>query len=133
MDSSDRVEQGIVFSCTTSRGTRIEVQLMVCSPHILRLKMCPDLELRDLESLLEIKDDHARVKLLIYLAPIFQGLPTAVLITLWTQVQAGMFAHYRPNALADIRLMSLAVAKLGGAEAITETIRAIQDVGRWWP
>jgi len=25
------------------------------------------------------------------------------------------------------------IAKLGGAEAVAETFRAIQDVGRWWP
>ena len=25
------------------------------------------------------------------------------------------------------------IAKLGGEEAIAETFRAIQDVGRWWP
>ena len=25
------------------------------------------------------------------------------------------------------------IAALGGPEALVETVRAIQDVGRWWP
>jgi len=34
---------------------------------------------------------------------------------------------------ADLPALAPVIAALGGAEAVAETCRAIQDVGRWWP
>jgi len=33
----------------------------------------------------------------------------------------------------DLIALVPVLTALGGAEAVAETIRAIQDVGRWWP
>jgi hypothetical protein len=35
--------------------------------------------------------------------------------------------------LTELSDLGPVIAKLGGKDAIIETIRAIQDVGRWWP
>jgi len=55
IDSYDKVEDGVIFHCVTSKGKFVDVRLNVCTPHILRFRMCPDPKLRDVESLLEIK------------------------------------------------------------------------------
>jgi len=34
---------------------------------------------------------------------------------------------------ADLPALAPVIAALGGVEAVVETFRAIQDVGRWWP
>jgi len=39
----------------------------------------------------------------------------------------------RRDLLADLRAPEPVIATLGGAGAVAETFRAIQDVGRWWP
>ena len=41
-------------------------------------------------------------------------------------------AHAR-DLLMDLSALVPVLAALGGAEAVAETFRAIQDVGRWWP
>ena len=57
MNSYDKVKDGVIFHCITSKGKSVDIQLTICTPYILRFRMCPDPELRDVESLLEIKRD----------------------------------------------------------------------------
>ena len=56
MASLARVDRGIVCTCTTSEGHRVDVEITVCSPHIVRLRMCPDSALQDVPSLLDIRE-----------------------------------------------------------------------------
>ncbi|GAJ12243.1 unnamed protein product, partial [marine sediment metagenome] len=56
-DSYEKVKDGLVFHCTTSRGNRVDARLTVCTPHIIRFRMCPDDELRDVKGLLHIKEE----------------------------------------------------------------------------
>ena len=44
----------------------------------------------------------------------------------WGQTQLG-------ELMADLRALAPVISALGGSEAVGETFRAIQDVGRWWP
>jgi len=37
------------------------------------------------------------------------------------------------DLLGDLAALGVLIARLGGAAAITETMQAIEDVGRWWP
>jgi hypothetical protein len=37
------------------------------------------------------------------------------------------------NAFSDLTALAPVILALGGDEALMETARAIQDVGRWWP
>jgi len=56
-DSYEKVKDGLVFHCTTSRGNHVDIYLTVCTPHIIRFRMCPDGELRDVKTLLDIKEE----------------------------------------------------------------------------
>ncbi len=57
MDSYDKEKDGIIFHCTTSLGDNVDVRLTVCSSHILRFRMCPDVKLRNVKGMLEITQD----------------------------------------------------------------------------
>jgi alpha-D-xyloside xylohydrolase len=57
MASFDKTANGVVFHCTGSRGTSVDVILTVCTPEILRVQMCPDPALKNVKGLLEIKED----------------------------------------------------------------------------
>jgi hypothetical protein len=37
------------------------------------------------------------------------------------------------NLLSDLSFSAPLIARLGGDDALRETIEAIKDVGRWWP
>jgi len=56
MDSCEKVKDGVVFHCTTSRGKSVDIQLNVCTPHILRFRMCPDAKMKDIKGL-EVKEE----------------------------------------------------------------------------
>jgi len=51
---------------------------------------------------------------------------------LTTEAPPGALVVSAVHGLGGIGKTTL-VAALGGAEAVAETFRAIQDVGRWWP
>ena len=55
-DSYEKVKDGLVFHCTTSQRNQIDISLTVCTPHIIRLRICPDSELRSVKGLLDIKE-----------------------------------------------------------------------------
>jgi hypothetical protein len=64
------------------------------------------------------------------------AIATAVgadLYSLWTETLPLLARRTRNDLLADLRALEPVVARLGGPEAVAETFRAIQDVGRWWP
>jgi hypothetical protein len=67
------------------------------------------------------------------LAPRLAQLPCQYLYPLWQETLHLLAARTRKNLLLDLGALSPAIAALGGAEAVAETFRAIQDVGRWWP
>jgi len=53
----EKIENGVVFHCTTNKGHRVQVEVSICSPHIIRLQMYPNLEWKNKKSLIEIKED----------------------------------------------------------------------------
>ena len=57
MDSYEKAAEGVAFHCTTSQGKSVDIRLTVCTPHIIRFRMCPDSELRDVKGLLDIKEE----------------------------------------------------------------------------
>ena len=60
-------------------------------------------------------------------------IPRDQSLQLWSEMLHGLATHSRETLLASLRSLAPLVATLGGPEAIAETFRAIQDVGRWWP
>ena len=77
--------------------------------------------------------EHARARALAALAPHLAALPRAHLYPLWAETLPILARRKRQNLLADLRALVPVLLALGGAEAVAETFRAIQDVGRWWP
>jgi alpha-D-xyloside xylohydrolase len=54
--SYEKREKGILFHCLTKNGRRTKIELVMCSPHVLRFRMYPiGVELK--ESLLEINEE----------------------------------------------------------------------------
>ncbi|RME77121.1 MAG: hypothetical protein D6784_04300 [Chloroflexi bacterium] len=74
-----------------------------------------------------------RARALAGLAPRLARLERPTLYPLWADTLPVLAGRIREDLLADIRALEPVIAALGGAEAVAETCRAIQDVGRWWP
>jgi len=66
------------------------------------------------------------------LAPHLAEWPHDRLYPLWQETLPLLARRTRKDLLSDICALAPVIAKLGGPEAIAETFRAIQDVGRWW-
>jgi len=67
------------------------------------------------------------------LAPRLAELPRPALYPLWDETLPLLARRTRRDLLADLRALVPVIHALGGAGAIAETARAIQDVARWWP
>mgnify|MGYP001024349337 CR=1 FL=1 len=81
----------------------------------------------------EIKDADDRAHFLTALAPRLAELPRPDLYPLWDETLPVLARYTRRDLLADLQALVPVIHALGGAEAIAETFRAIQDVARWWP
>jgi hypothetical protein len=86
-----------------------------------------------LEAARAIGDKLARATTLATLAPRLAELPPTMLYPIWSETLWVLTVRSRKDLLSDLRDLSPVIVALGGAEAVTETIRAIQDVQRWWP
>lgn len=65
--------------------------------------------------------------------PDLTQLPSPILRSLWSETLHVLAVRTRADLLADLEMLTPVIITLGGAEAVAETTRAIQDVGRWWP
>ena len=52
---------------------------------------------------------------------------------LWSPTIHGLSSRSRSDLLSDLSSLTPLVSRLGGDDALLETVRAIKDVGRWWP
>jgi hypothetical protein len=80
-----------------------------------------------------IKNKNRRVEVMVAIAPDLTKFPLSVLYFLWRETLHLFADHSREDLLKNLPAFSPVLIKLGGAEAVAETARAIQDVGRWWP
>ena len=76
---------------------------------------------------------NPRARALARLAPRLAALGRPTLYPLWADTLPILAGRTRKDLLLDLRALEPVIAALGGAEAVAETFRAIQDVGRWWP
>ena len=86
-----------------------------------------------LEAARAIEDEEYRSEVLAALAPRLAELPPATLSPLWSKTIRLLATRTREGLLGDLCALVPVLAALGGTEAMAETFRAIQDVGRWWP
>jgi hypothetical protein len=82
---------------------------------------------------LMIDTDYARSMALEGLIPYLLALPRATLSSLWCETLPLLARRSRPDCLSDLGVLVPVMFRLGGRGTLTETSRAIQDVGRWWP
>ena len=61
------------------------------------------------------------------------ALPKPAVAPLWRDTLHALATRTRRDLLSDLKALIAVISKLGGAEAVAETARAIQDVGGWWP
>jgi hypothetical protein len=84
-------------------------------------------------------NERRRAAALAALAPYLAAFPRPALGRWWLEEQQGAnLLHFlarrmRRNLLADLAALAPVIHALGDEDAIAETFRAIQDVGRWWP
>ena len=93
----------------------------------------PNYESTDFPSFYWKGAERPRTRTLAELAHFLLELPTATLYLLWPETVHRAADRTREDLLSDISALGPAIARLGGVEAVAETFRAIQDVGRWWP
>jgi hypothetical protein len=93
-----------------------------------------------------IRNEVSRAEALVNLAsrfPIPKPLLAKILATAWETPKSEPYPAQLPDdeparltradLLDNLCRMAPIIATLGGLEAVAETYRAIQDVGRWWP
>jgi hypothetical protein len=84
----------------------------------------------------ELEIERSRAEVLARLAPYlaqWANRDSLAACAAWQETLPILARRTRPDLLSDLRALSSLIAALGGEEAIAETFRAIQDVGRWWP
>lgn len=74
-----------------------------------------------------------RTSMLRELATQLAGLPLERLHSIWRENLHIMANRTRSELIEDLSALTPVILALGGEEALLETARAIQDVGRWWP
>jgi hypothetical protein len=80
-----------------------------------------------------IQGERDRTSTLAQLAPYLAQFPLSNLYLLWQETLPILATCTRGDFLAKLGALELVVSILGGEQALTETLCAIQDVGRWWP
>ncbi len=79
-----------------------------------------------------VEGSSERALALTTLAPFLAQLERPTLYPLWQEMLHLLAVHRRKHLLADIAALSPVITKLGGVEAMTETVRTILDVGQRW-
>ncbi len=110
-----------------NEGSRSEA-LVALAPHLSE----PLLH-EALEAARAIRDEEHRSEALAALASRLAELPPTALYSIWSETILFLATRTRRGLLADLGSLVPVLAALGGTEAMAETFRAIQDVGRWWP
>ena len=86
-----------------------------------------------LEAARAIGSEESRAEVLAAPAPLLVKLSPGTLYPLWNAMLQLAATRTRKDLLSDLRALVPVLATLDGVEAVAETCRAIQDVGRWWP
>jgi len=81
----------------------------------------------------EIGIQYFRDRALAELAPKLMEISPHIFRPLWRNTLHILSQRTRKDLLSDLVALVSVILALGGQEALEETDRAIQDVGRWWP
>jgi hypothetical protein len=75
----------------------------------------------------------ARAQVITNLAVRLSSIPSPSCYAIWTELIHSLASSSRQMLLQDIRSLIPSITKLGKSEALSSTIEAIQDAGRYWP
>jgi hypothetical protein len=89
--------------------------------------------LADALTLAVAMEESSRNDVLAWLSPRLADLPTVSLYPLWDRALHSYESSARAKLLVGLEALSPLLARLGGAAAVEETIKALRNVGRWWP
>lgn len=99
---------------------------------IPRLVECGYLQ-ETLSLLLQIDDNSYLPDAIHALTPCLLQFPALERFDLWRKLLHNLANRSRVDLCDDLETLSSLIYALGGQEAVEETYRALQDVGRWWP
>jgi len=89
--------------------------------------------LEALEATRTIDAAECRVRVVAELAPQIARISPTTLHSLWRETQPLLTRRARKDLLADLCHLGPMINELGGEVAVAEILRAVQDVGHWWP
>lgn len=81
----------------------------------------------------EVEEFSDAVEMLRTLAHSRGQFPGAGLYEVWEAIFSWLRSRSRAELLLGLGALSPVMVALGGPEAVVDTARAVQDVGRWWP
>jgi hypothetical protein len=79
------------------------------------------------------EDRATRPMALAAVATGLRKLPTQEVSSWWTETLPQLAAQVRADFVHDLGALVPVIAALGGPEALAQSARAVEDVGRWWP
>jgi hypothetical protein len=91
----------------------------------------PEILSEALEATRAIQDEYYRANALSGMIPPLKS--SSFDFSFWKESLHVLARRERKNLLTDISELSSVITALGGSEALAQTARAIQDVGRQWP
>jgi hypothetical protein len=81
----------------------------------------------------EVDDGSTRTRALAMMTPYFASLPRDTLHSTWCKMLPVLACDTRSFLVQDVGALAPVIDAMGGEEAVAEALRAIQDIGRWWP
>lgn len=76
---------------------------------------------------------ETRIQVWASLSPRLAQIPLDSLYPMWQSLIRSLASRSRQDLVSDLQGLEPVIAAIGGAEAVGETIRSIQDIGHWWP
>jgi hypothetical protein len=74
-----------------------------------------------------------RFQTLIAVSQFLSKLPKAQVYRRWEEILRLLASLSREDLVFALQIFAPVIEALGGSEALEETCKAIEDVGRWWP
>lgn len=122
----------VLARAITSRYSVLRVKALMTAVPLL-----PELQREPLirEGFKEIKyqDSKERRESLRVLVPFLEALPRDQVYSIWRDTLHESPDQTRPSVLTEIAIFAPAIARLGGKEAIWETLKEIHAVAKWFP
>ena len=107
--------------------------LMLIAPHLTDMDIkCQTLR-KAFELIVTHPDERERKAQAEHLVALLSQLSLPMLAEFWYIALPVLSLRSRKDLLRDLQAFMPVIRALGGADALSETFKAVQDVSRWWP